>query len=1040
MSDPVLKAFERIQGDNVVAPHEIWQGHERVHVEGINDHAYQNIIGEVDRMADRDSRVPVGIPVVGGPGSGKTHLLGRVCSAVRERNGYFFRIDLFHQESFWNNVLSGFCDGLRARYEGQTQLTYFLETLGRVMKAPYEVRSAVIWDERPGQESISGFLKALSDYDEDLYRSANQTLRALILFNAKDEHQMQAGEDYLKAAAPLDPDGEYGPPSRAVPQPAQLVEQLTSLLALTGPLVVAGDQLDDFVKDFSIADLDKLESYERKNLGDIANGVMGLRQSVRRTVIVIACIESAWQALKECASETARDRFGQPVPLRALGSKDTAMRLVAQHLAGPFGEVAFVPPYLTYPFTEAFFADAETHSPRGLLNAVDRHIRDCLERGEITELDRLDDLDEPVPVDDRPSDPLERLDDAYDKFIQGADIGNMFTSSAEDVQMPAILRDLCDLWIAEQGVDHWEPGAALQGSNFYHMYLQHQRHGEPADQRWNFKAASNNHARSQHSRISKLVEFMKRDTAVPGEKSILLVAPGWGNWPSAKATMRAIEEYEELGGRVVEADEAELRQYRALRRLKQDAADNEHFPSWLASRRPVSRTKAFALVTASLPAEPATARRSREKGSAPVEPEEDHTAAPDSLPLGRTDGQNPYEIPLEELCRHTAVFAASGSGKTVLLKRMIEECALQGISAIVLDPNNDMSQLGDPWRETPPQWTRADAAKARMFHEEVDIAVWTPGRTSGRPLTFQPMPDFSAVLDDPDEFAQSVDVALSALAPRAHIRNSTRRDAQQRAVLKECLQHFGRTGGGPLESFIDLLEDGGSELSSMPDADRIAPDIAGALRAAAINDDLFSGAGTPLDPGVLLTPAGGERARISILNLSGLVGEEQRHTFVHQLQTALFGWIKENPAPTSVPRGLLVMDEAQTIAPAKGTTGSLQSTLSLASQARKYGLGLLFATQAPASIHNGVVGNCATQFYGRLQAAPQIARAKEIIGARDNRNIDLSGLSKGEYYALAEGRPTELVRTPMTLCQHGPSAPTAEQVVAKARRIAEAEK
>ena len=55
--------------------------------------------------------------------------------------------------------------------------------------------------------------------------------------------------------------------------------------------------------------------------------------------------------------------------------------------------------------------------------------------------------------------------------------------------------------------------------------------------------------------------------------------------------------------------------------------------------------------------------------------------------------------PLESLRKHAVIFAGSGSGKTVLIRRLIEECALNGVSAIVLDPNNDLARLGDTWPE-----------------------------------------------------------------------------------------------------------------------------------------------------------------------------------------------------------------------------------------------------------------------------------------------------------------------------------------------------
>ncbi len=72
------------------------------------------------------------------------------------------------------------------------------------------------------------------------------------------------------------------------------------------------------------------------------------------------------------------------------------------------------------------------------------------------------------------------------------------------------------------------------------------------------------------------------------------------------------------------------------------------------------------------------------------------------------------------------------------------------------------------------------------------------------------------------------------------------------------------------------------------------------------------------------------------------------------------------------------MDEAQNFAPSGATTVCTQSTLALASQARKYGLGLVFATQAPKGLHNRIPGNAATQFYGLLNSSVQIEAAREM--------------------------------------------------------------
>ena len=115
-----------------------------------------------------------------------------------------------------------------------------------------------------------------------------------------------------------------------------------------------------------------------------------------------------------------------------------------------------------------------------------------------------------------------------------------------------------------------------------------------------------------------------------------------------------------------------------------------------------------------------------------------------------------------------------------------------------------------------------------------------------------------------------------------------------------------------------------------------------------------------------------------MISLVGLPTDDQRQSFVNQLQMALFAWIKRHPAGDRPLGGLLVMDEAQNFVPSGAITSATQSTLALSSQARKYGLGLVFATQAPKGIDNNIPGNAATQFYGLLNSSTQITVAKEF--------------------------------------------------------------
>jgi hypothetical protein len=396
-------------------------------------------------------------------------------------------------------------------------------------------------------------------------------------------------------------------------------------------------------------------------------------------------------------------------------------------------------------------------------------------------------------------------------------------------------------------------------------------------------------------------------------------------------------------------------------------------------------------------------------------------------------GQAPAYVELAALRRHVAVFAGSGSGKTVLLRRIIEECALQGVSAIVLDPNNDLARLGDPWPSPAPGWTGDDADRARQYLDGTETVVWTPRRQGGRPLAFRPLPVFADVLDNRDEFDAAVDAAVEALAPRLNVHRDTSKANQEKAVLRGALEHFGRAGGSDLGAFTALLAVLPSDASHLAKAPEMASELAQRLEAARVNDPLFGGTGEPADPGNLLTPSAGKKARVSVISMIGL-SEEQRPGFVNQLQMALFSWIKKHPAGDRPLGGLFVMDEAQTLAPSGRASVSTESTLKLVSQARKYGLGLLFATQAPKALHNQIPGNATTQFFGLMSSPAQIDAVQALARVKGGDVADIGRLRAGEFYIAAEGQAPQKVRTPMCLSHHPQGPLTEEEVIDRARR------
>ena len=396
--------------------------------------------------------------------------------------------------------------------------------------------------------------------------------------------------------------------------------------------------------------------------------------------------------------------------------------------------------------------------------------------------------------------------------------------------------------------------------------------------------------------------------------------------------------------------------------------------------------------------------------------------SPDAIPVGRrAAGGDVVELATTLLPRHTAIIAGAGSGKTVLLRRIVEEAALAGIPAIVIDPNNDLSRLGDAWPQRPAAFTDEDDAKAKRYAATVEVVVWTPGVHAGNPLFLSVLPDFAAIGDDPDERAQAVTMAADTLGPLAGAKTNL-----QKGVLADALRAFANKGGGDLAAMTALLADLPDGASDISHADRLAARMADELKAAVATNPLLKTSGPVVDPKLLFFARNSSKTRISVINLSGLASDEAKEDFVNRLHMTLFGWVKKHPSP----RGLLyVIDEAQIFIPSGAGALSKTSGVQLVAQARKYGLGMIAVTQAPKGIDNKVVSNCTTQFLGKQNSPTDQQSVKSMIAATGGSADDIGKLAAGEFYFKTEksGKPFKL-KTPICLTHHPANPPPPEEV------------
>jgi hypothetical protein len=409
------------------------------------------------------------------------------------------------------------------------------------------------------------------------------------------------------------------------------------------------------------------------------------------------------------------------------------------------------------------------------------------------------------------------------------------------------------------------------------------------------------------------------------------------------------------------------------------------------------------------------------------------------LPLGERLGdgatRGSVEVPLLSLRNHAMVLAGEGSAKTVLLKRIIEEAVLLGVPAIIVDGMGDLSLLGDERASAPDGWKLGDDRKARLYHERSDVVIWTPGIHRGNPLSLPPLPDLGRLADDPDELEAALSMVVASLG--AIVAPPTgRANPACLEVLLGALRVFARHGGGGLQDLIKLLAElPETAYVGVPHGAQVGRQMSEQLSTECKLNSLLGQQQTPFDPQVLFGTPTPSRTRVSVINLNGLPSERARQQFVDQLAMSLFVFIKHHPARQRPLLGLLVIDEARDFVPATRSVPGKESLLRLVPQARKYGLGMLFATQAPKSVDQQLITSCATHFYGRVSSPAAIETVREQIRRRGGNGSDVATLMPNVFYAHTEGMSSPIRVAPLPCLSAHPATPPGEfEIIQRAQR------
>ncbi|MCI0490992.1 MAG: DUF853 family protein [Blastocatellia bacterium] len=404
-----------------------------------------------------------------------------------------------------------------------------------------------------------------------------------------------------------------------------------------------------------------------------------------------------------------------------------------------------------------------------------------------------------------------------------------------------------------------------------------------------------------------------------------------------------------------------------------------------------------------------------------------------------------FIIPESDLLTHVFVCGVTGSGKTVFGKALIEEAALRGIPAVVIDLKGDLSSFAikfdsvspeefAPWMEGKSKnekyhMAEIEAKKHReklaefgieyktikAFSDTVQIRLFTPRSSKGISLAFSsPLAAPNDALDlysrDREEFNNLAASLTNAFVDRLYPGVKRVKIENERNYLYEIVHHCwlhnidlsGMDGLFQLLKLCDnppFTEIGGLPVDQYITAENRKSRLLNKINTMLSGPEAMWFEGNPLSVEGQFLNAKEGTTPINIVNLTEIDSFEDRSFVVAQIGYEIYKWMKKQPG-TSRPRLLFFIDEIgggggkQAFFPSFPYECAAKWALNyLLRQGRAYGVCCSFATQNPGDIDYRALSNCGTWIAGKLATdrdRKKVLEGMEIWGSeleRVKRNL-----------------------------------------------------
>jgi hypothetical protein len=289
----------------------------------------------------------------------------------------------------------------------------------------------------------------------------------------------------------------------------------------------------------------------------------------------------------------------------------------------------------------------------------------------------------------------------------------------------------------------------------------------------------------------------------------------------------------------------------------------------------------------------------------------------DGLYIGILEGYNiPVNLPVKHLItKHAAILAKTGTGKSYAAGVLLEELAEKSVPAVIIDPHGEYRTLVEEnKKENEIAQMKRFGIKPRAYRDKIqvfDIGAQNPLKLDAK-LTAEEL--FEML---PTKISPSQEGLLYTV-----IKELMGKDYALKDIIKE-LDSSESSAKRNLVALLEFLE--GTKLFS---ANPTKP------------DDLV------------------KEGKLTIVDLKEANPEVQQ-IVVFKLAKELFNARKYG----KIPEFFLVLEEAHTFCPERGLGEVASSKIlrTIASEGRKFGLGLCIISQRPAKVDKNVLSQCSTQ-------------------------------------------------------------------------------